>query len=96
MESVALEIKIWILGGVVSILIVLLGILYSIIKHSIKTFINVTLPTILKKIDDLIKEVQQLNTNNVIYEKDIKEIKETIRELKEKHEKCSNFKPNRR
>lgn len=96
METLALEVKIWILGGVVSVLIVLLGILYSIIKHSIKTFINVTLPTIIKKIDDLIKEVQQLNTNNVIYEKDIKEIKESIRELKDKHEKCVNYKTARR
>lgn len=92
METVALEIKIWILAGVVSVLIILLGVLYSLIKQGVKTFYN----TIVTKLDALIKEVQALNTKDALFEREIADTKKAIKALEEKHEKCSNFKPNRR
>lgn len=92
MESVALELKIWILAGVVSVLIILLGVLYSLIKQGVKTFYT----TIVTKLDALIKEVQALNTKDALFERDIAETRKAIKEIKDKHEACANFKPTRR
>lgn len=83
-----LEIKVWILGGAVSVLIVILGVFYSMLKYAINNF--------LKKFDELIREVHALNNKNALREKEVAELNSVIKEIKEQHQRCINYKPARR
>lgn len=93
MESVALELKIWILGGAVAVLILLLGILFSIIRQVVKNFVSVTLPTIITKLDELIKVMETLKSEDALLGKDITAVQEKIKELKEHPKSCANYRP---
>jgi uncharacterized membrane protein YgaE (UPF0421/DUF939 family) len=78
-------VKLWVLGGTISILLALLA---FITKKAFDRFIS--------KLDELIKEVQKLSRKDLLIDKEIEQINKSLQEIKEQHERCENYKPRRR
>lgn len=77
--------KLWILSGALAALVAILG---FITKKAFDRFIA--------KLDELILEVQKLNSKDLLIDKDIEQIKQSIQDIKEQHEMCVNYKPTRK
>lgn len=78
-----MEIKLWVLGGAISILLVIIGVLFSLIKTIGHNFIFKTFPEVLTRLDRIAQEIHTLNGKLIKHDHDICELFNRLKELKE-------------